>query len=76
MGRCLSRTIRRSFCGTDAEYNTLVNKELNEIEDALDGIDDDVDALDYNTSVPQSKSDDGVEWRADHKSRREGLVRH
>lgn len=76
MGRCWLRTTHRTFRGTDAEYNTLVNKELNQIEDALDGIDDDVDALDYNTSVPQSKSDDGVEWRADHQSRRQGLVRH
>ncbi|OAO12148.1 Frataxin [Blastocystis sp. ATCC 50177/Nand II] len=39
-----------AFAGSDLEYNQLVDKELNAIEDALDGIDDDVDALDYNTS--------------------------
>ena len=68
--------MRRTFNGTDTEYNTLVNKELSVIEDALDGIDDDVDTLDYNTSVPQSKAGDVVEWSADHQSRRQGLVRH
>lgn len=36
-----------------------MDKELNAIEDALDGIDDDVDALDYNTSVAELSGADG-----------------
>ena len=37
-----------AFAGSDAEYNKLVDEELNRIEGALDEVADDVDNLDYN----------------------------
>ena len=57
--RFCGAVITSAFAGSDLEYNKLVDSELNAIEDALDGIDDDVEALDYNTSVVEAIVADG-----------------
>ena len=40
-----------AFAGTVEQYNQLVNDELNTIQEALDGIADDCDDLDYDIAV-------------------------
>ena len=40
-----------AFAGTVEQYNQLVDDELNTIQEALDGIADDCDDLDYDIAV-------------------------
>ena len=46
-----------AFAGSAADYNRLVDEELDAIQTALDGISDSCDNLDYDIAVRVS-----VEW--------------
>lgn len=46
-----SRTMCSAFAGSAAEYNKLVDEELDAIQTALDGVSDDCDNLDYDIAV-------------------------
>ena len=43
--------MRSAFAGSAAEYNKLVEEELDAIQTALDGVSDDCDNLDYDIAV-------------------------
>ena len=43
--------MRSAFAGSAAEYNKLVDEELDAIQTALDGASDDCDNLDYDIAV-------------------------
>ena len=65
-----------AFAGSAADYNRLVDEELDAIQTALDGISDSCDNLDYDIAVLVSVVWLRKEWRPVDQHGSEGQLRN
>ena len=68
--------MRSAFAGSAADYNKLVDEELDAIQTALDGVSDSCDNLDYDIAVRASTVCSRKERRLVDQHGRKGQLRN